>query len=105
MMAGGLFPPIQVIATWRPNYIHPERSGNDVIIVTAVMLFVAWVVFLMRMYARFHLTKSAGIDDALIILTMACMDQSSWITKLIPLVASICHGWFIDVCDEVMRLR
>jgi hypothetical protein len=71
-MAGGLRPPIEVIASWKINYTNPERSGGEVIVITAVLLGLVWLVFLMRMWARFKLIKSAGIDDALIIFTMVC---------------------------------
>jgi hypothetical protein len=69
-MPGGLFPPIEVIGSWDINYTDPPRSGEGIIIMTAVLIGITWMVVGMRLYARFCLVKSAGIDDALIILAM-----------------------------------
>jgi hypothetical protein len=69
-MAGGLYPPIEVIATWKINYTNPVRSGQSLVILVGVLLAVAYVVVALRLYARFVLVKSAGVDDALIIFNM-----------------------------------
>jgi hypothetical protein len=70
IMPGGLRPPVEVIASWKINYINPETGGRYVVITTAVMLGLAYLAVVMRLWARFRLAKSAGIDDALIIFNM-----------------------------------
>jgi hypothetical protein len=71
-MPGGLHPPIDVVLTWRPNYVNPETSGQGVLILVAILLGIAYVVVCMRLWARFHVSKNPGIDDALIIFNMVC---------------------------------
>ena len=68
----GLHPPLSVVATWKPNYTNPETSGRGVIAVVAVLLVICYGVVSLRLWARFFLTKNAGIDDALIIFNMVC---------------------------------
>jgi hypothetical protein len=69
-MPGGLHPPIQVIETWRPNYINPETRGGGIVALVTVLLVLTYIVVLLRLWSRFGLTKTAGIDDALIIFNM-----------------------------------
>jgi hypothetical protein len=69
-MPGGLRPPVEVIASWKFNYVNPELGGRYVVITTAVMLAFTYLVVAMRLWARFRLAKSAGVDDALIVAGM-----------------------------------
>lgn len=69
-MPGGLRPPIEVIATWKFNFVNPEHCGRYVIVTTAVMLGLTYLVVALRLWARFRLAKSAGVDDALIVAGM-----------------------------------
>lgn len=69
-MPGGLRPPIEVIASWKFNYVNPEHSGRYVVIATSVMLGLTFLVVVLRLWARFRLAQSAGIDDGLIIFNM-----------------------------------
>jgi hypothetical protein len=69
-MPGGLFPPIDVIITWRPNYIDPVRRGNGVIAGFCILCFFAYLIVGLRLYARIHLVKNPGIDDVLIAINL-----------------------------------
>ncbi|KAF2419050.1 hypothetical protein EJ08DRAFT_44817 [Tothia fuscella] len=71
-MPGGLSPPIEVILKWAPliDYEHPERSGYGVVVLTGVLLGLAYIVVGMRLWARYRIVKNAGIDDVLILLNM-----------------------------------
>jgi hypothetical protein len=72
-MPGGLRPPIEVIAHWKFNYVNPEHGGRYVVITTAVMLGLTYLIVVMRLWARFRLAKSAGVDDALIVVGMVLL--------------------------------
>ena len=74
-MAGGLHPPISVILTWSPNYIDPERRNWLVVILATVLLVLCYIVVSLRIWARFFIAKNAGIDDALIIFNMVCINM------------------------------
>jgi len=104
-MPGGLRPPIEVISSWNINYVNPPTSGTGIIIMTAVLVAVTWLVVGMRIWARFRLVKSAGIDDALIIFTMVLVPSGlslrlnlcSHIHHRVPLscyATAVILGWF-----------
>lgn len=64
-------PPADVLATWpTPNYIDPTTRGNSVLIVTIVFSALAFVVTCLRLYTRFKITCSPGIDDILIVVAL-----------------------------------
>jgi hypothetical protein len=69
-MPGGLRPPLEVIGSWTINYVNPPTSGGGIIVMTSILLGVAYLVVGMRLWARFRLVKSAGIDDGIIIFNM-----------------------------------
>jgi hypothetical protein len=69
-MPGGLFPPIEVIGSWDINYVNFPTSGTDVIIITAVLTGITYLVVGMRLWARFRLANNGGVDDVLIIFNM-----------------------------------
>ncbi|OGM50191.1 integral membrane protein [Aspergillus bombycis] len=65
-------PPADVLATWpTPNYIDPTTRGDSVLIVTIVFAAIAFVVTCLRLYTRFKITCSPGIDDILIVVALA----------------------------------
>jgi hypothetical protein len=66
-MPGGLHPPIEVLLSWKPNYVDPETRGFGLIILVCILLALCYVVVGMRLWARFRIVKNAGIDDALIV--------------------------------------
>lgn len=72
-MPGGLRPPLEVIASWKFNYIDPVRGGGYVVITTVVLLGLTYLVVALRLWARFRLAKSAGMDDALIVAGMVIL--------------------------------
>lgn len=64
-------PPPSVLKTWpTPNYTDPVERGPGVLITNIVMLAIAFVVTLLRLYTRLRITSSPGIDDILIIIAM-----------------------------------
>ncbi|KAE8151264.1 hypothetical protein BDV25DRAFT_97957 [Aspergillus avenaceus] len=64
-------PPAAVIASWpTPNYVDPPTRGNSVLIVTIVGLAMSFVVTCLRLYTRFKITCSPGIDDILIVIAL-----------------------------------
>ena len=66
-------PPADVLATWpTPNYIDPTTRGDSVLIVTIVFAAIAFVVTCLRLYTRFKITCSPGIDDVLIVVALVC---------------------------------
>jgi hypothetical protein len=93
-MPGGLYPPIEVIGSWDINYTDPPRSGGGIIIMTAILIGVTWLVVAMRLYARFHLVKSVGVDDALIVFAMVrnFLGPNRGIYLLAP-ISFPCQAW------------
>ena len=61
-------PPPAVMAEWpTPNYIDPPTRGHGVLIVNIACMSLAFIVVMLRLYTRFWITYSAGIDDLLIV--------------------------------------
>lgn len=62
-------PPLAIMAQWpTPNYIDPPTRGHGVLIVNIVCITLAFFVVLLRLYTRFRITCSAGVDDLLIVI-------------------------------------
>jgi hypothetical protein len=58
-------------ASWpAPNYENPETRGNaSIFIVTSV---ITAVVVTLRLYSRYYLLRSTGIDDVLLLAGYVC---------------------------------
>ena len=69
-MPGGIHPPIEVLSTWPFDYENYETGGHYIVVLTAFLLGLAFVTVAVRIYSRVYLSKSFGIDDALIIFNM-----------------------------------
>jgi hypothetical protein len=69
-MPGGLHPPIDVIETWKFNYVDPETGGFYIVILVGVLLGLSYLAVFMRLVARLYLQKNFGIDDGLIVFNM-----------------------------------
>jgi hypothetical protein len=69
-MPGGLNPPPDVIASWPKPSLHPEVVGWGTAIGLIILYVIALVVVAGRLYARIYVQKNAGIDDALITLSL-----------------------------------
>jgi hypothetical protein len=66
-------PPLSVIETWpKPNYVNPETRGKALLVVNAIMLTITVLVVAGRMWARFRISKSPGIDDVFVGFAMVC---------------------------------
>lgn len=65
-MPGGFFPPPAVIETWpKPDYVDPVTRGYALVVCLAVFLFLALLAVAARIWARFFILRSAGLDDLL----------------------------------------
>jgi hypothetical protein len=63
--------PIDVILNWpKPNYVNPVRRGPALLIVNSVLLPIAGVVVIARLYTRLRIVRSAGLDDLFIGLAL-----------------------------------
>ncbi|KAF1811990.1 hypothetical protein P152DRAFT_514656 [Eremomyces bilateralis CBS 781.70] len=69
-MGGGPFPPLAVVTTWKPNYKNPETRGWEIVILVSVLLAFTYIVVALRLWARFIISKSPGIDDVLIVFNL-----------------------------------
>lgn len=71
-MAGGLHPPPELLAEWaaKANYVNPDTRGNGIPAMEMILLAICIVVVALRIYTRTFVTKSFGIDDALIIFNL-----------------------------------
>ena len=68
---GGLHAPPEVLLAWpKPNYVNPETRGWGGAIFCAIMMGIATVVYIARMWARVVVSKNTGWDDILISISM-----------------------------------
>lgn len=65
-------PPTDVLISWKPNYIDPVTKGNGVMIMEIVLSAICFIVVGLRVWGRMCLTKSFGLDDAVIIFNLVC---------------------------------
>jgi hypothetical protein len=63
-------PPPDVLASWpKPNYIDPERRGNESVIVQSILVVLVTTILIIRLYARIVITRAGiGLDDTMIII-------------------------------------
>ena len=67
-MPGGFLPPPAVIQSWpTPNYTDPVTRGYSLVACLAIFLFLALLALAARIWARFVLLRSPGLDDWLAI--------------------------------------
>ncbi|OBT72139.1 hypothetical protein VF21_08774 [Pseudogymnoascus sp. 05NY08] len=90
-------PPPEVLASWpKPNYVDPQRRGNEGVIVQSILVVLVTAMVIIRLYARIVITRAGiGLDDAMIII--------SWVFAM-GLTASVIlairrYGWDIHVWD------
>ncbi|EPS34360.1 hypothetical protein PDE_09324 [Penicillium oxalicum 114-2] len=89
-------PPPAVMATWpTPNYIDPVTRGHGVLYVNVIFTSLALLVVALRLYTRFRITCSAGVDDALIVIGLAFTIAMVAVTSL----ATETWGWNRHVWD------
>lgn len=64
-------PPPAVLASWpKPNYVNPITTGPGIIIMHAILFPTALAVVCMRVFARVHISRTFGLDDALIVAAL-----------------------------------
>lgn len=66
-------PPPEVLMSWPlPNYVNPVTRGSAVLIVNIVTITIAFLVTCLRLYTRFRITCTPGLDDILIVIALVC---------------------------------
>lgn len=88
-------PPAAVLATWTPNYVDPTTRGHGALIINVVFIILAILVVGLRLYTRFRITYSAGVDDLLIVIgllfSIAMVVVTSYATEV--------YGWNRHIWD------
>ncbi|PVI07433.1 hypothetical protein DM02DRAFT_496684, partial [Periconia macrospinosa] len=83
----------------KPNYVNPETRSWAAPAGIIAMFFVTCVVFAMRIWARFHITHKAGVDDWLIIASMPGLLGLTIATVLALRV----YGYHLHIWDQTPR--
>ena len=98
-MPGGPHPPLSVIASWpAPNYINPEGRGRVTTTIAAVLSPITLFIIFARLWVRFYLQRSAGIDDWLMIAALVCLLLShAMIHALTPIATLHCSGYSCSI--------
>lgn len=92
-------PPLEVMAQWpTPNYVDPPTRGHGALIVNVVCITMAFLVVMLRLYTRFRITCSAGVDDVLIVIGLIFAIAMVVITSL----ATEAWGWNRHIWDVPM---
>ena len=66
------FPPPEVIASWpKPNYSDSVTRGNDLSIINIVFGILCTLAVFIRLHVRLVMSRTAGADDILIVLSLA----------------------------------
>ena len=55
-----------------PNYVNPVTRGSAVLIVNIVTITIAFLVTCLRLFTRFRITCTPGLDDILIVIALVC---------------------------------
>lgn len=72
---GGLHPPAEVVASWpKPNHINPEERGWEAPIALMVVLGITFLVYILRIWARLVISKSAGLDGYALAIMKSTID-------------------------------
>jgi hypothetical protein len=79
-MGGGLNPPMEVVLSWKSNYIDPVTHGKGLVIMEGVLLGLCYLAVGLRVYTRAITAKNFGIDDALIVFNLVYW---SWVWVLL----------------------
>jgi hypothetical protein len=71
-MPGGLHPPEALLLEWaaKANYVNPVTRGNGIPVMEVILLVLCVLIVALRVYTRAFLTKSFGVDDALVIFNL-----------------------------------
>ncbi|KAL4747118.1 hypothetical protein BDW72DRAFT_23153 [Aspergillus terricola var. indicus] len=81
-------PPPEVILTWpTPNYVNPPTRSHGVLIASIIFLALSTIITALRLYTRLRITRTAGLDDILVVLGLGfgigmavilCMATENW---------------------------
>jgi hypothetical protein len=105
-------PPADVVASWPPpDYENPDTQGPRLLTIQMILMPLALVALIARLYARVCLMKKAWIDDWLMLAAMVCIphplsDAMANIgqtlvigTTIAVILATEVFGWKIHVWD------
>lgn len=77
-MGGGPHPPVELVLSWKANYVNPPTRGETAIVVQEVVLMLLCVISVaLRVYTRKFLAKNFGMDDVLIIIALVWKPRST----------------------------
>jgi hypothetical protein len=89
-------PPADVVASWPPpDYENPDTQGPRLLIIQMILMPLALVALIARLYARVYLMKKAWIDDWLMLAAMTLVIG----TTIAVILATEVFGWKIHVWD------
>ena len=64
-------PPPAVVTSWpKPNYVNPVSRGQGLLITQIVLVPLALLVLVARLYVRLYMVKRPGWDDWLMVMAM-----------------------------------
>ncbi|PSN58951.1 hypothetical protein BS50DRAFT_444984, partial [Corynespora cassiicola Philippines] len=90
------FFPNEVILSWpTPNYINPVTRGHALVYVNSVLIAIAIVVSILRLYTRLVIKRWFGADDAFMIIALI-LDVGN---TACVLLANQRYGWDRHIYD------
>ncbi|KAG0131508.1 hypothetical protein HOY82DRAFT_591523 [Tuber indicum] len=89
-------PPPEVYLSWPPpNYADPETRGSMLIVVPVVLIFIEFIIVVLRLYTRLVLMGRVGADDWLI-----GVSTFTSITLGALTVNATNYGWGLHIWDN-----
>lgn len=88
-------PPANVLASWpTPNYVNPVTRGPTNTIMNLIFFPILLFVVGLRIYTRVRVSRSFGLDDALILAAMVCKSSADlgWSYLTSPAAYHRLHG-------------
>ena len=85
-----MHPTAEIIAGWpKPNFINPITRGSALTVVNVVFITLVCIAVALRFYTRLRITKSFGLDDWVIGLSLI----PTFALTVVVLVADNNFGW------------
>ncbi|KAL5043936.1 hypothetical protein BDW71DRAFT_110439 [Aspergillus fruticulosus] len=89
-------PPLEVMASWpTPNYVNPPTRSHGVLIASIIFLTLSTIITALRLYTRLRITRTAGLDDILVVLGL-CFGIGM---AVILCIATENWGWVRHIWD------
>lgn len=68
-----MHPNAEVIASWpAPNFVNPPTRGSALTVVNIIFIILVFLTAGARFYTRLRITRSFGLDDWMIGLSLVC---------------------------------